>query len=110
MFGVNVPVVEVNAVPEGGYLLDIREHDEWRAGHAPEAVHIPLGELAGRAAEVPRDTQVYVICRVGGRSAQAVQALNDAGWRAANIAGGMSAWALAGRPMVSDSGEAPVVA
>lgn len=105
-----VPVVEVNAVPEKGYLLDVREHDEWRAGHAPDAVHIPLGELAQRAAEVPRDTQVYVICRVGGRSAQAVEALNGAGWRAANVAGGMSAWALAGRAMVSDTGEAPTVA
>ncbi|RCV50953.1 rhodanese-like domain-containing protein [Marinitenerispora sediminis] len=109
MFGVNVPVVEVSAVPGDGYLLDVREQDEWRAGHAPHAVHIPLGELAQRAGEVPRDRQVYVICRVGGRSAQAVQALNDAGWRAANVAGGMSAWALAGREMTSETDAAPEV-
>ncbi|GAB3206278.1 rhodanese-like domain-containing protein [Marinactinospora endophytica] len=92
-----------------GYLLDVREDDEWQAGHAPHAVHIPLRDLAQRAGEVPRDRQVYVICRVGGRSAQAVQALNDAGWQAANIAGGMSAWALAGRPMTSENGEDPRV-
>ncbi|GAA3973860.1 rhodanese-like domain-containing protein [Thermobifida alba] len=110
MSGVSIPVVEVSAVPENGYLLDVREDDEWRAGHAPNAVHIPLGQLAQRAAEIPRDAQVYVLCRIGGRSAQAVQALNEAGWRAANVAGGMSAWALAGRPMVSETGQAPVVA
>ncbi|AAZ57091.1 rhodanese-like domain-containing protein [Thermobifida fusca] len=109
MSGVSIPVVEVSAVPENGYLLDVREEDEWRAGHAPNAVHIPLGQLAERAAEIPKDTQVYVLCRVGGRSARAVQALNEAGWRAANVAGGMSAWALARRPMVSETGEPPVV-
>ncbi|MFC7326136.1 rhodanese-like domain-containing protein [Marinactinospora rubrisoli] len=109
MFGENVPVVAVSAVPDDGYLLDVREPDEWRAGHAPHAVHIPLGELAQRAGEVPRDRQVYVICRVGGRSAQAVQALNDAGWRTANVAGGMSAWALAGRAMTSETEAAPAV-
>ncbi|WP_344969604.1 rhodanese-like domain-containing protein [Salinactinospora qingdaonensis] len=105
-----MPVVEVTTVPADGYLLDVREIDEWQAGHAPHAVHIPLTELAQRAGEVPQDQQVYVICRVGGRSAQAVQALNDAGWRAANVAGGMTAWAVAGREMVSETGEEPRVA
>ncbi|GAA3730635.1 rhodanese-related sulfurtransferase [Spinactinospora alkalitolerans] len=109
MFGANVPVVEVGTVPDDGYLLDVREDDEWRAGHAPQAVHIPLHELSQRAGEVPQDRQVYVICRVGGRSAQAVQALNDAGWQAANVAGGMSAWALAGRGMASETGTDPKV-
>jgi len=55
--GVSIPVVEVSAVPENGYLLDVREEDEWRAGHAPNAVHIPLGQLAERAAEIPKDTR-----------------------------------------------------
>lgn len=109
VFGANVPVVEVSTVPADGYLLDVRETDEWRAGHAPQAVHIPLGEISQRAAEIPRDKQVYVVCRVGGRSAQAVRALNDAGWTAANVAGGMSAWALSGRDMASDTGAAPEV-
>lgn len=106
----SIPVVEVGAVPEDGCLLDVREPEEWRAGHVPGALHIPLGELAERAGEVPKDTQVYVICRVGGRSAQAVRALNDAGWQTANVAGGMSAWALAGRSMVSETGQSPTVA
>ena len=62
-------------LPEGAYLLDVREDDEWVAGHAPDAVHIPLGELGGRAEQVPRDQEVYVICRSGSRSAYAAQAL-----------------------------------
>ncbi|MFC3999888.1 rhodanese-like domain-containing protein [Nocardiopsis sediminis] len=109
MYGDNVPVVEVSTVPADGFLLDVREADEWQAGHAPHAVHIPLGQLAQRAAEVPRDRQVYVVCRVGGRSAQAVAALNDAGWRAANVAGGMQAWALSGGEMTSENGAPPQV-
>ncbi|GAA1780945.1 MULTISPECIES: rhodanese-like domain-containing protein [Streptomonospora] len=110
MFAESVPVVEVGSVPPDGYLLDVREDDEWAAGHAPDAVHVPLSRLAELAGEVPQDRQVYVVCRVGGRSAQAVQALNQAGWQAANVAGGMQAWALSGRAMVSETGEAPRVA
>ncbi|ASU81814.1 rhodanese-like domain-containing protein [Nocardiopsis gilva YIM 90087] len=109
MFETNVPVVAVGSVPDDSYVLDVRESDEWSAGHAPQAVHIPLGELAQRAGEVPQDRQVYVVCRVGGRSAQAVRALNEAGWQAANVAGGMQAWALARRPMVSEGGAEPQV-
>ncbi|MDT0303953.1 rhodanese-like domain-containing protein [Streptomonospora wellingtoniae] len=110
MFAESVPVVEVGSVPPDGYLLDVREDDEWAAGHAPDAVHVPLSRLAELAGEVPQDRQVYVVCRVGGRSAQAVEALNRAGWQAANVAGGMQAWALSGRAMVSETGEAPRVA
>ncbi|WP_046469184.1 rhodanese-like domain-containing protein [Allosalinactinospora lopnorensis] len=109
MFGVNVPMVEVGSVPGDGYLLDVRELDEWQAGHALDAVHIPLHELAQRAGEVPQDRQIYVVCRSGGRSAQAVQALNEAGWQATNVTGGMQAWALAGREMTSEHGADPQV-
>jgi rhodanese-related sulfurtransferase len=105
-----IPTVAAAEVPGDGYLLDVREHDEWQAGHAPDAVHIPLGELGARASEVPNDQDVYVICRSGARSAQAVMAFNNAGWTASNVDGGMHAWASAGRPMVSESGREPYVA
>lgn len=98
------------AVPDDGYLLDVRENDEWHAGHAPDAVHIPLSELNARVREVPTDRDVYVVCRSGVRSAQAVAAFNNAGWTATNVEGGMHAWEAAGRPMVSESGEEPFVA
>ncbi len=62
-------------LPAGVYLLDVREDDEWTAGHAPDAVHVRLGDLGARADELPRDREVYVICRSGTRSAYAAQAL-----------------------------------
>jgi rhodanese-related sulfurtransferase len=105
-----VPEVAAGSVPDGAWLLDVREPDEWAAGHAPDARHIPLGQLGNRANEVPQDQDVYVICRSGNRSGRAAQALNGAGWQAFNVAGGMQDWAAAGRPMVSESGADPFVA
>jgi len=98
------------AVPDGVWLLDVREDDEWLAGHVPGATHIPLGELGTRSGEVPRDETIYVICRSGARSARAAFALLQSGWSAINVAGGMQEWAAAGRPMTSESGAEPFVA
>lgn len=109
MFGSGVPEANATEVPEGAYLLDVREDDEWNAGHAPDATHIPLGQLNQRADEVPRDQRVYVVCRVGGRSAQAVAAMNQAGWDAVNVSGGMQAWQHAGRGMDAEGGAEPRV-
>jgi rhodanese-related sulfurtransferase len=97
-------------LPAGAYLLDVREPDEWAAGHAPDAVHIPVGALGQRAGEIPQDREVYVICRSGARSAYAAQALAGAGWTTFNVADGMTGWAVAGRPMVSETGREPFVA
>ncbi len=105
-----LPEVPAGGVPDEAWLLDVREDDEWAAGHAPQANHIPLGELGARTAEIPQDSQVYVICRSGGRSARAAEALNGAGWQAINVAGGMQDWAAAGRAMIADSGADPFVA
>jgi rhodanese-related sulfurtransferase len=102
--------VTAASVPDGAWLLDVREDDEWAAGHAPGATHIPLGDLGTRATEVPRDTTIYVVCRSGGRSARATLALVGSGWDAVNVAGGMQDWAAAGRPMATDSGVPPFVA
>ena len=96
-------------VPDGAFLLDVRERDEWVAGHVPGALHIPLGQLGARAGEVARDREVYVICRSGNRSAYAARALVGAGWQVHNVADGMHGWQAAGRPMASDSGQ-PFVA
>lgn len=102
--------IEAKAVPDDAHLLDVRELDEWRAGHAPDALHIPLSELQHRVGEVPQGQPVYVICRVGGRSAHATAWLNHVGWEAVNVDGGMQSWAASGRPMVSESGQPPYVA
>jgi rhodanese-related sulfurtransferase len=104
------PSVLSTELPPGVFLLDVREDDEWAAGHAPEALHIPVGTLNERAAEIPQDREVYVICRSGARSAYAANALAGAGWKAVNVADGMTGWAVAGRPMVSETGADPYVA
>lgn len=103
------PEVDAGSVPSDAYLLDVRESDEWDAGHAPSATHIPLGDLVARVDEVPRDQEVYVVCRSGGRSAQAAAFLNGQGWNATNVAGGMTAWARANRPMRSETSAPPAV-
>ncbi|MEV2272794.1 rhodanese-like domain-containing protein [Nonomuraea africana] len=105
-----VPEIAVTDVPADAYLLDVREQGEWVAGHAPEAVHIPLGELQARVEEVPADQPVYVVCRVGGRSAHAAAWLNHIGRDAVNVGGGMQSWELARKPMVSETGQPPFVA
>ena len=102
----NVPETTVADLPtelgDGAVLLDVREDDEWAAGHAPQAVHIPLPDLAARLADIPDADTVYVVCRSGGRSARATEFLNANGWNAVNVTGGMTAWQRAERPMTAD--------
>ncbi len=88
-------------------LLDVREPQEWQAGHAPQADHIPLGELESRLAELPRDRQIICVCRSGRRSALAAQQLVAHGHQAVNLTGGMTAWAAAGLPVVTGKGRSP---
>jgi rhodanese-related sulfurtransferase len=105
-----VPQVPAADVPQGAVLVDVREDDEWTAGHAPDARHIPLGEVSVRYEEIPLACDVYLICRSGARSARAAQTLAGAGWTTLNVADGMQGWQAAGRPMAADSGAPPYVA
>ena len=91
-------------VDDGAMLLDVREPDEWQAGHAPRARHIPLGQLPQRARELPANKPIVAVCRSGNRSACAAAILADAGRDASNLAGGMRAWARAGLPVVAKGG------
>lgn len=79
-------------------VLDVREDFEVAEGMIPEAVHIPMGELNARLAEIDRDRPVIVVCRSGNRSARAADALNAAGYTADTMGGGMLAWQRAGLP------------
>lgn len=85
-------------------LLDVREIDEWTAGHAPDARWIPLGDLEPRRFELPMNKRIVVICRSGGRSARATDSLIGWGFEAANFQGGMRSWSEAGFPVVTDDG------
>ena len=74
-------------------FLDVREYYEFDAGHIEGAVHIPLGDLAQRAAELPRDRNVATICEGGYRSSLAASVLAHAGLdRVISVTGGMAAW------------------
>ncbi|MFN8621219.1 MAG: rhodanese-like domain-containing protein [Chloroflexota bacterium] len=80
----------------GALLLDVREQDEWDAGHVPGATHIALSELASRVGELPTDKTILVICRSGNRSLQAREILTAAGLTATSVTGGVKAWRDAG--------------
>ena len=105
----SIPEVSIGDIPAGAVLLDVREADEWAAGRAPGAVHVPMTELAERLDEVPDGDPIYVICRSGGRSARVTAYLNSQGWDSVNVAGGMGGWARAGKPMVADGDATPQV-
>ena len=77
-------------------LIDVRENDEYAAGHIPEATLIPLGQLASRLNEIPKDKTVVAVCRSGNRSGQATELLRQAGYDAHNMQGGMISWEQAG--------------
>ncbi|MFB7463689.1 rhodanese-like domain-containing protein [Streptomyces sp. NPDC056224] len=103
-----LPSVDAAAVPSEGLVLDVREDDEWAAGHVEGALHIPMSDFVGRFGELTEAVEdgrrVYVMCRVGGRSAQVTQYLVRQEIDAVNVDGGMQAWDGAGRPMVTDNG------
>lgn len=90
-------------------LLDVREPDEWAAGHAPNAIHVPLAEVETTAARFA-GREVFAVCRSGSRSAKAAETLAQAGIEVRNVAGGMTAWAAAGLPVMRDDGTPGAVA
>lgn len=83
-------------------LLDVREEEEWLAGHAPQAVHAPLSRLEIEA--LPRDRPIVAVCRSGNRSGKLTAALVPRGVDIVNLVGGMGAWQAAGQPVVRDDG------
>jgi rhodanese-related sulfurtransferase len=98
--------VAASQVEPDVYLLDVRESEEWTAGHAPDAHHMPMMEVPARMAEVPTDTEVVVVCRSGGRSGQVVSYLIGNGWEnVRNLDGGMQSWAATGREVISENGQ-----
>jgi len=88
------------AVQGGALLLDVREEWEWNEGRIPGAVHIPMNQVPARLEEIPADRDVYVYCKVGGRSARVVDYLRRHGReRSVNVSGGIDAWAEQGLPV-----------
>jgi len=92
--------VSVDQVPAGAQLIDVREPDEYAAVRAEGAVNIPLSEFVARTDEIDPERDIYLICKSGGRSAQAGEYLEQArGWdNVINVAGGTTAWVEQGLP------------
>jgi rhodanese-related sulfurtransferase len=99
-----VTQVQPNEVSAGATILDVREHDEWRAGHVDGSVHMPMGEVTARWGELRTADDLVVVCRHGVRSYQVAAYLAHAGVEAVNLDGGLVAWTRAGRPVVTDDG------
>src|SRR4051794_37012546 len=95
------PLEAQHLLADGALLLDVREDDEWLAGHAPEATHVPMSRIGGEVSRLPTDRLILCICHLGSRSAAVAEALDNAGYSAANLAGGMDAWVAHGLPVVS---------
>lgn len=87
------------ALSAGAPVLDVRESDEYAAGHVPGVRLLPLGALPARQHELPRDRTVYLVCQSGSRSEKARALLARAGYDARSVAGGTAAWARSGRPI-----------
>jgi rhodanese-related sulfurtransferase len=100
---------------EGAQLIDVRADHEWEAGRIAGATHIPLDELAQRAAEIDKERPVVLYCRGGNRSSMATAALAEAGYDAAKLTAGITGWEEEGLPVepdggyVAESGEAAAV-
>ena len=94
-----IAVDELAAVRKSGVLVDVREPEEYVAGHVPGAVPIPMGQLATRMGEIDKTSPVFVICASGNRSSAMADLLRGAGFDAISVAGGTDAWIRSGRPL-----------
>jgi len=100
-----VKAEQLGAVRDQRHLLDVREDEEWVAGHIAGSQHIPLGQLEARLDEVPRDRTVVTVCRSGHRSGIAAKGLAARGITAENLEGGVIDWARVGQPLITPAGD-----
>lgn len=104
------PAEAAQALRDGAFLLDVREYEEWMAGHVDGATHVPMQQVPAHLAEVPTDRTVVCICRSGNRSGQVTAFLRQQGVDAVNMSGGMRAWATDELPFINANGRPGVVA
>lgn len=89
-----------SARADGAYVIDVREPDDYVAGHIPGVVLMPMATVPARIGELPRSAPVYVVCATGSRSGQVTGLLLQAGYDAWSVADGTSGWQSAGHPVV----------
>ncbi len=97
------PEIDVNEAQKrtrnGSFFLDVREQDEYDVLRIPGSTLLPLSEFIERYEELPKDQEIVVHCRSGRRSLQAADYLNEHGYNAVNVEGGILAWQEAGLPV-----------
>ncbi|QKJ25566.1 rhodanese-like domain-containing protein [Aquiluna borgnonia] len=86
-----------SAIDNGAFVLDVREADEFQAGHVPNARHIALNTVPDQLALIPADSRIWVICQAGGRSMKAANFLEAQGYDVVSVAGGTGQWIAAGK-------------
>lgn len=108
-----IPTIDVHEASvragDGELLVDVREIDEWLAGHIDGATHVPLMSVPEVLDTLPKDRPIVCVCRSGNRSGQATVFLIANGFDAVNMAGGMKAWAMAGLPVQRTNGDPGIV-
>ena len=94
----------IDRVAEGVRIIDVREPDEYTAGHVPGAELIPLRTVAGQLERFASEGPTYVICKTGVRSMRACELASSQGYDVVNVTGGIVAWIMSGRDtIVGDS-------
>lgn len=102
-----ISAVELAEKTRGGerpLILDVRQPEEYQAGHIAGAKLIPLGELSRRAKELPKNREIICVCQSGSRSSSAVRFLAAEGYQVVNMSGGMLAWRYAQLPIKKGNG------
>lgn len=99
---VNVTELEA-ALATGARVVDVRESNEYIAGHVPGAVHMPLSTVPENIGAFQGDGATYVVCHSGGRSRRVCEFLEQQGLQAVNVAGGTGEWINSGRAVVAGS-------
>ena len=112
LMGPGVPSVDVKQAHEmqgedaGALIIDVREPNEYAQIRAKGAVLLPLGRLNNRVKDLPRNREILLMCRTGGRSQNATQFLAATGFETVtNVSGGIVAWYNAGLPTTSGEPE-----
>ncbi|NBR54850.1 MAG: rhodanese-like domain-containing protein [Micrococcales bacterium] len=85
------------AIEHGGFVLDVRENDEWAEGHVPQAHHIPMNQVSEQLDKLDDGARIFVICRSGKRSMAVADYLAEAGFDVVSVAGGTLDWVASGR-------------
>ena len=110
LFGKQTAVIsasELNERTKNGkkpFIVDVRQPDEYRAGHIAGSKLIPLGELSKRLNELPKDKEIICVCQSGNRSGSATRTLVGAGFNAVNMQGGIISWRRANFQVKQGSG------